>query len=369
MILYNFLRAVCEKTDDDLEKETPLACKHCQMTFTRQRGLKMHIQFSHLKRLCFLCPYCDRSTNSETMMRQHIRAKHPNDPEKIIHNPDAWGNVKLSDEFWEKEYGLYPIKTKRRKLNTENSVSNNVASTIAAATAATTITPVVSAVAAATASGNRLEKCELCNFTAVNYTGLKSHMRTHAVFKHNFKCLYCTYSCSFKAEMVEHWKINHSSMPLKFKELSTPQKRDVDASKNTEEERESSTIIYGCFYCNLRSISLSSIRQHWNLMHKELKSSETAPNSKFPFRYKEIPVQRLSSINSAKKDINEHDQAKQTETVSPVTQRHGWICQWCQEFCETNNDRIRHQNMFHSHLPNKWQEQQQQQKEQDQSQG
>lgn len=361
-----------EKTDDNL-LEKPLVCKHCQMTFFRQRGFKMHIQFSHLKRLGFLCPYCDRSTNSETMMRQHIRAKHPNDPEKIIHNPDAWGSAKLSNEFWEKEYGLVcPIKTKKRKLNTENNVSNNVATTITAAT-----TPVPATATAST--GNRLEKCELCSFTAINSTGLKSHMRTHA-HKFNFKCLYCTYSCFFKAEMVEHWKINHSSMPLKFKELVPvidssgeskllPPKRGVDASKNTEREHEAPAIIYGCFYCNLRSISLSSIKQHWNLMHKDLKSSETTLNTKFPFNYKEIPLPRLPSINSVKKDVNDQDQTRQTENLSPVIQRHGWICQWCQEFCETNSDRIRHQNMFHSHLPHKWKEQQQQhQKEQDQSQ-
>lgn len=359
-IISNYSCIVREKTDDDLEK--PFVCKHCQTTFNRQRGLKMHIQFSHLKRLSFLCPYCDRSTNSETMMRQHIRAKHPNDPEKIIHNPDAWGNTKLSDEFWEKEYGLYPMKTKKRKLNTENNVSNNVATTTDPATTVSAST------------GNRLEKCELCSFTAMNYAGLKSHMRIHTAPKRNLKCLYCTYSCFFKAEMMEHWKVNHPSMPLKFKELSaagfsssetkgkpsTPQKRD--ASKNTEEEHEASTIIYGCFYCNLRSNSLQSIKQHWNLMHKR---SETAFNAKFPFRYKELSVMSiLSSMNSAKKET-EYDQAKQTEKQTPVIQQCGWICQWCQEFCETNNDRIRHQNMFHSHLPYKWQEQQ---KEQDQSQ-
>lgn len=301
-------------------------------------------------------------------MRQHIRAKHPNDPEKIIHNPDAWGNTKLSDEFWEKEYGLYPMKTKKRKLNTENNVNNNVASTTGPAT-------IVSTTAS---TSNRLEKCELCSFTAMNYTGLKSHMRIHAAPKHNLKCMYCTYSCIFKAEMVEHWKVNHPSVPLKFKELSaasssfsetksnpsTLQKQD--ASKNTEEEREASNIYYGCFYCNLQSNSLQSIKQHWNLMHKGL---EIAFNTKFPFKYKELSA-RKSSMNSTKKEVDEYDQAKQTENPSPVIQRYGWICQWCQEFCETNSDRIRHQNMFHSHLPHKWQEQQrQQQKEQDQSQG
>lgn len=354
------LCAVREKTDDDLEK--PIVCKHCQVSFTGQRGFKLHVQYSHLKRLGFLCPYCDRSTNSETMMRQHIRAKHPHDPERIIHNPDAWGNAKLSNEFWEKEYGLYPQKTKKRKLHTENNVSTTAAST-----------------AANVSVGNRLEKCEVCNFTAVNYTGLRSHMRTHS-HQHNLKCLYCTYSCSYKAEMVEHWESNHPSVPLKYTERlsaaesfsneiktksSTRQKQDVDTSKN-EERDSSSAVIYGCAYCNLRSVSLPSIKQHWNLMHKDLKSSETPFAAKFPFKFKEILVSRLSR-SPTKKDVIERNQAKQTENLSPVIQKHGWVCQWCQELCETNNDRIRHHNMFHSHLPQKWKEQQQQQKEQSQA--
>ncbi|XP_036142229.1 uncharacterized protein LOC105830364 isoform X2 [Monomorium pharaonis] len=349
-----------EKTDDDLEK--PIVCKHCQMTFSRQRGFKLHVQFSHLKRFTFLCPYCDRSSNSEVTIRQHIHAKHPNDPEKVIHNPDAWGNAKLNDEFWEKEYGLCPLKTtKKRKLNVESNA--------AASTAAISVS-----------TGYRIEKCEICNFTAMNHTGLTSHMRIHAN-KHNFKCMHCTYTCIYKAEMLEHCELNHPKIKWKFKEIqllsttgspsdetknkpSTSQKSNVDASKNVEEERDpaQSIVYYGCFYCDLRSNSLSSIKQHWNLMHKELKSSDTTFSTKLPFRYKEISVQKLSIVSPTKKDVTRHE----TENLSPlVVQLHGWICQWCQEFCETNNDRIRHQNMFHSHLPHKWQKQQQ--KAQDQS--
>ncbi|XP_018362419.1 PREDICTED: uncharacterized protein LOC108760768 isoform X2 [Trachymyrmex cornetzi] len=352
---------LCEKTDDDLDK--PIVCKHCQTTFAGQRGFKLHVQYSHLKRLSFLCPYCDRSTNSQTMMCQHIRAKHPHDPERIIHNPDAWGNTKLTNEFWEKEYGLSPLKTKKRKLNTENNVSSTAASA-----------------AAIGSVNNRLEKCEVCNFTAVNHTGLRSHMRTHA-HQHNLKCLYCTYSCSYKAEMVEHWESNHPSVPLKYTERMsatdsspsetktkppTPQKQDIDTSTKNEEGNSSSAVIYGCVYCNLRSVSLPSIKQHWNLMHKDLKGSETPFVAKFPFKYKEILVSRLPK-SPTKKNVIERNQAKQTENLSPVIiPKRGWVCQWCQELCETNNDRIRHHNMFHSHLPQKWKEQQQQ-KEQDQT--
>ncbi|KAL0129058.1 hypothetical protein PUN28_004033 [Cardiocondyla obscurior] len=363
-----------KRDNEDLKDQ--LVCKHCQLTFPRKIGFKRHVQFSHLKRFGFLCPYCDRSTNSEAMMRTHIRSKHPNNPEKIIHNPNAWGKVRLTDEFWEKEYGLVnPRKNKRRKLNAEHSVSNNVTpTTVASATATSTSTNTTPS------PESRFQKCELCNFTAANYAGLRSHMRTHTAPKTNFMCFYCKYTSSSKIEMVEHLKINHSTMQLKFKELAlvvspssnetsklSPQKRNIDASKSTEKLEAS--IIYGCVYCNLRSISMSSLKQHWNLMHKELKGSENTLDTKFPFKFKKIAVPKLTSVNSPKKEINEHNKPKQTENPTPVNKRSGWICQWCRELCETNSDRIRHQNMFHSHLQHKWEPQQQEIKEPDLSQG
>lgn len=378
---------LCEKNEKVPEK--PFVCKHCQMVFNGPRGLKLHIQYSHLKRLGFLCPYCDRSTNSETMMRQHIRSKHPNDPEKIIHNPSAWGSTKLTNEFWEKEYGLVcSLKPKKRKLNAED--------------------------AGDATAGNRTdmrEKCEVCGFMAINYTGLKSHMRSHASPKHNLKCSYCTYSCSFKAELLEHWEFNHPTMQLKYQELSstagsscseaskpsTSKKQEIDTcdlddieeeeDEEEEDEDESAisvgkptpTMIYSCFYCIFRSNSLPSVKRHWSLVHKESKGPETAFSAKInlPFKYKEIP---LSKPLSSPKDYSNknvvktspRDFVERSEKPSSImVQRRGWVCQWCDdgEFYETDTDRITHHNMFHSHLPQKWQKQWQQQEQEVQSKG
>ena len=85
------------------------------MTFFRWRGFKLHIQLTHLKRLGFICPYCDRSTNSEGLMRQHIRSKHPGCLEKIVENPAA-GEPELPEEFWQQEYGIvFPKRYRKRK--------------------------------------------------------------------------------------------------------------------------------------------------------------------------------------------------------------------------------------------------------------
>lgn len=313
-------------------------------------------------------------------MLQHIRSKHPKKPEKIVRNPS--GPKKLSNEFWEKEYGIVcPQKNKKRKLNTEDASDATVSN-----------------------RANMREKCEVCGFTAINYTGLKSHMRSHATPKPNLKCSYCTYSCSFKAEMQEHWEFNHNTMQLKYQELSpmvgsscgetgnkpsTPKKQDINTydilddleeeeEEDEEEEEEEEDlaisvdkpmpVIYNCFYCTFDSNSLPSVKRHWSQAHKE-SGPETVFNAKInlPFKYEEIPLSRLSLPKDyANKNVvkSSRNLVEQSENLSSiVVQQRGWICQWCKEFCETESDKITHQNMFHSHLPQKWQEQLQQQKQ------
>jgi len=237
------------------------------------------------------------------------------------------------------------------------------------------------------------EKCEICDFTAVNYTGLKSHMRMHAASnKHNLKCSYCTFSCSLKVELQEHCEFNHASLPLKYQEISStmigffearnkpssPKKRDINISDTFDDVEEECimfnsntmlTAIYNCFYCNFHNRSLSQIRRHWTINHKESKTLENVKIN-LPFRYKQIhlPISKLSSTNYMNKNIVlPRDFVKQSKKPSSVVQQRGWICQWCEEFCETDNDRITHQNMFHSHLPQNFKKQEQQQWQEDQS--
>lgn len=302
-------------------------------------------------------------------MRQHVRMQHPDEPEKIIHNPRALGKPKLTNEFWEKEYGLdysnlnLPIKSKKRKLEEGSDASNS----------------------------QRLyvrEKCNICGFVAMNYTGLKAHMRTHSGPKHNLKCSYCTYSCSLKPELLEHWEVNHSSLPFKYQERSSTagssssetekssKKQDIDTTSEVEEEnvhKQTSIVMYKCYYCDNRSASLESVKRHWTHEHKESEGPEKSFNAKInlPFRYREIyfPISKSPTKESANKSAESprKDLAKQSESTSSAVQRYGWVCQWCQEFCETDSDRMTHQNMFHSHLSQNftWEEERQQKKEEE----
>ncbi|XP_034935728.1 uncharacterized protein [Chelonus insularis] len=362
---------VVEEIDKPVDKSNPVSanevkepgqtyvCKHCNTKFSRWRGFKLHIQINHLKRLGFLCPYCDRSTNSEGMMSQHIRAKHPGCPEEIIHNPAA-GGPDLSDEFWEKEYGLVlPKKTKKRKCkssSTEDAVDN-------------------------------LEKvgtsdiCKICGFTAMNFTGLKAHMRAHAN-KHTLKCVYCSFTANSTSDVWQHSEINHPLSEWKAEEIPSPgssespsvhvysKSNNEDYSKDIEEEsiepiieNVDTHIVFGCFYCNLRTTSLESVKTHWSTIHKDLNSNSKVKTG-VPFRYKEIPVkisanpklvkcgycQKRGSLSQLRNHCKSKHRNLPLKFVEATDRsRDIWVCQWCNEVCETQS-RNAHHNMFHSHL-------------------
>ncbi|XP_076249064.1 uncharacterized protein LOC143188616 isoform X2 [Calliopsis andreniformis] len=338
-------------TEEDQEK--PLICKHCKMSFTRWRGFKLHVQLTHLKRLGFICPYCDRSTNSETLMLQHIRSKHPGCPEKLVQNPSA-GGPELTDEFWRKEYGLvFPKRSKKRKrkLSEDNSDTKNQDQSEAQL------------------------KCTLCNFSALNLTGLKAHMRIHA----NLKCSYCTFTGLTKAHILEHWGQNHPFTTFKYEDVSTvepsndsgktqPDKKTIidDYSDDIEEEQVldpgDDESMYCCFYCSFRNKSLKAVQDHWHLIHNEQKASSDSPKlkSNYPFKYKEInvPAERIPMKAQCSKTEESpyelylqrsHGDVQMTGTLG--AKQEGWICQWCNELCDSEIKIKTHHSMFHSHLP------------------
>ncbi|KAK0095829.1 hypothetical protein PV326_007277 [Microctonus aethiopoides] len=361
----NLEEIISRALDSSNPKETSekmYVCKHCDMKFVRWRGFKLHVQVNHLKRLGFLCPYCDRSTNSETIMRQHIRTKHIGRPENIIHNPAA-GGPELSDKFWEQEYGLIrPKKAKKRKVK---QLQTDLLDTTTADDVEKTST---------------IETCTICGFSAMNGTGLKVHMRAHAN-KHTLKCVHCSFTTNSKSEVWQHSEINHPNIEWRAQEINSSGSTEgqtthqyikpadeEDYNKDIEEESIPETFepkfIFSCFYCNLRSASVDSVKKHWAMIHK-VHNDSLEHKTGVPFRYKEIPVKTISNhklmkcaycpkkgaltalrIHCRRKHPNLH--LKFTEAID--TSQDIWVCKWCQESCEANT-KTAHHNMFHSHLP------------------
>nr|XP_034181441.1 uncharacterized protein LOC117604928 isoform X2 [Osmia lignaria] len=340
------------------EREKPLVCKHCKMTFTRWRGFKLHVQLTHLKRLGYICPYCDRSTNSESLMIQHMRSKHPNCPEKLLPNPAA-GGPELPDEFWKKEYGIvFPKRSKKRKRKISGEEITDHDSSLEQI--------------------ESQEKCTICNFIAMNLTGLKAHMRIHSA-KTQLKCSYCTFVGSLKAELWDHWKQMHPFSPFKFDDQSLfessadepenikSDKRSIDDYNDDIEEEHISDIKddeinYCCYYCNYRGRSLDVVENHWSLMHSELKleGNSSKFKSNYPFRYKEVHSLSGKAVIKGQCSKTEpetsyelylqqtHDDVRIIEASG---MKEGWICQWCNEMCDSEVQIKTHHGMFHSHLP------------------
>lgn len=315
------------------------------MKFARWRGLKLHVQITHLKRLGFLCPYCDRSTNSESLMRQHIRSKHSGCVEKIISNPHA-GGPELSDEFWEKEYGIVsPKKRIRKKRGRRNDLSIKT-------------------------DRNRMSRemqtvCKQCGFTAMSHTGLRAHLRIH-VSNNAIKCQQCNFSSSIKAELREHWELNHSHLPFKFPdnvsikdiESTSADMRKEKSKKDTEgcntkdgyctNNYGSKEKKFSCYYCKMQSSSIEILRKHWSSNHQTSTIDELEGTTiDLPFKYKEIHTPPVSSVKNTE-DTDDVDMTVQKVNNCKIK---GWVCQWCDELCYSESAMKTHQNMFHSHLP------------------
>ncbi|XP_023245771.1 uncharacterized protein LOC106640107 isoform X2 [Copidosoma floridanum] len=301
-------------------------CKHCHMKFTKWRGFKRHVQLKHLKRLKFLCAYCDRSSSSEVMILQHVRSRHKNMPEKVVENPNP-KTSELSAEFWEREYGLFvPKRSKKRKRPEDVTVG-------------------------VTEDGQINElPCKKCDFTALNMTGLKNHMRTHET-KVKQKCTYCTFSSFNLTEMRQHWEVNHAHLEFKVEEaIVTSAAMDVAAlrvGKKAKFNDEKKSIVYYCYYCSMSSQSLDKIRHHWQLLHKD--NTRTSM-----FKYKEHSEVKIKCAycaeNGTKSTLVHHIREKHGRDkplLMVEREEDGWMCDECKEFLANKEEIDEHNNRVH----------------------
>ena len=316
----------------------------------------MHVQIRHLKRLTFLCPFCDTSSNSEKLLRNHLRLKHPERQGSPLPNPTI-NPPELTDEFWEKEYGLTVPERQKKRKRARDDTGNDPYLKIPGVT----------------------HLCTKCDFRAVNLFGLGVHQRTHTNVK-SFKCAYCTYNAATKTDLRQHAEYNHAdldwnlgnedSLPGTSNAKSTESK-DIADYENLVEGSTSSVnpinleMIYNCFYCNTTRKSLDGVKEHWNIAHKNTTNDPLDASTRqtaMPFRYTELlarPTKKILRCGYCPKrgsaaTIRLH--SRKTHEMKPVkfveipVKSEGWICLWCKEFCENEAKKKIHQNMFHSHL-------------------
>ncbi|XP_063987939.1 uncharacterized protein Sov isoform X2 [Diachasmimorpha longicaudata] len=350
------------------ESKKTYVCKHCNLEFSGLRGFKIHVQINHLKRLAFVCPYCDRSTNSETMMKAHIRKNHQGEEEKIIKNPYANG-PELSSTFWEKEYGIVIPKKMKKKKRKVDDLDNQ------------------------TTEEDKLalsDICLKCGFTAINATGLAAHMRAHAK-RPALKCGHCSFTAHSQVDIWQHSEINHPDLDWKAEEIRTGtsstdppiqhvKKRHID-DYNEDIEEEATVVplrgsnqtlqkIYNCFYCkNVRSLALATIRSHWTQYHKdvnELSPCQTGVPFKFTESIGEIADNRKQvkcsycpmkgSLIAVKAHIKKKHNGLALRFIDIIdNSQEIWVCKWCDEKVKGVDNKTSHHNMFHSHLAMRFQ--------------
>ena len=98
-------------------------------------------------------------------------------------------------------------------------------------------------------------------------------------------------------------------------------------------------------------------------MHNDsLQNDSTKMKSNYPFRYKEMRVSSEKSLIKAQCSKTQtessyelylqqsHNNDVQEIEASGLKQE-GWICQWCNELCDSEVKMKTHHSMFHSHLP------------------
>ena len=318
-------------------------CKHCGQKFKSMRGFKMHIRKQHLKRYNFLCPYCDRSANLESIIEQHVQAKHPGQSIKAIINSFP-KKAELTDEFWEREYEM-PSGKERRGQKRKASVFEDPEK---GPEIKTTV--------------ENAYVCLYCNFVAMTLSGHISHQKTHKLL---FKCAYCSFTGTVRNEVKKHSKTDHphltahveevpiigktasSSSCVSSEKTNSVQKiedEDVTKMKKSFDHRFS----YWCYYCSVRCKSMFAMKKHWTRSHKDPKPDEATKFKTGPFKYTivQAPTASREIVQSSLKVCPSGSQNVETSAASD-----GWICEWCEEFCEGRKNMEYHHNLFHSHLP------------------
>lgn len=310
-----------EKTDLNL------VCKHCQLKFPSKRGFKMHVTKQHLKKYKYLCTYCDRSSNLESIIEQHIRAKHTGRYVKVIPNTFVQ-EFEINDEFWEKEYGVPPGKERRgqkRKANFDDSgdKSKELSSFV----------------------------CRVCQFVALTLAGYISHKKSHKMI---YKCAYCSYHAVIKNDVRKHSKTEHPHLSANIEEIAVTNDSTIPPKieetkpvvvENPEiPQKPNQRYVYWCEYCNVRCKSLFSIKKHWTRLHKDPRPHENNKWKVGPFKYtieEDQPAQKKESIPGL---------------MSPstnVTSNETWVCGWCNDYSNGKENMDLHHRNFHSHLTQK----------------
>ena len=266
-------------------------------------------------------------SNCEESVVKHSEDEHTDLPMKYLQSAKGT-ELKLTDEFWKREYGLgsssdmntssssssTPVKRKARPSSPDLTSEDSLPSLV---------------------GEDNQNKCKYCNYCSRSQSELRYHIMRHWVHK-PLKCGYCSFEGVREYEIKKHSLRVHPHLEVKiienpisdkpeirplqrtkrFKldigsssdvnelESNTVTTSETEVSESEKEVGQSSDadntlntelrIIYRCYYCPQRGTSLFCINQHWEEKHKNPSvGSNGTVRPGLPFRYKQVNLKEF----------------------------------------------------------------------------
>ncbi|KAK9883307.1 hypothetical protein WA026_001487 [Henosepilachna vigintioctopunctata] len=195
-------------------------CQYCDYKATQLGSLKLHVNSKHTRKVLHKCPKCDYQCAVYGNLKMHIRRKHGLKPE-----PDGKYHCK------ECEFSSENSSDLKIHLNEKHDVKIEIEDI--------------------KKENDKVYSCQHCSYQTLYPQVMEKHINKHTR-QNVFQCPHCPYSTVWNHYMKVHIR-RHSEPKTGRQRFTRP---------NTDESR-----MFPCQYCEHRSISSSSLRDHVNSVH------------------------------------------------------------------------------------------------------
>lgn len=197
-------------------------CQYCNYVATQMGSLKLHVNSKHTRENMHKCPQCDYECAVYGNLRMHIRRKHGL-------KPDDNGKYHCKECDFSSESST-EIKTHLSEKHNMNVEIDDLKK-----------------------EDEKTYTCQYCPYTTLYQQVMKKHINKHTR-QNVIKCPHCPYSTVWNHYMKVHIK--------RHNEPKTSTGRQRSTKPNTDQSR-----LFPCQYCDHRSLSFSSLRDHINSVH------------------------------------------------------------------------------------------------------
>ncbi|XP_044758662.1 zinc finger protein 26-like [Coccinella septempunctata] len=197
-------------------------CQYCSYVATQMGSLKLHVNSKHTRENMHKCPECDYECAVYGNLKMHVRRKHGLKPDE-----NGKYHCKECDFVSEtaSEIKIHLNEKHDLKIEVDDIKKED----------------------------EKVYSCQYCSYTTLYQQVMKKHINKHTR-QNVIKCPHCPYSTVWNHYMKVHIKRHNEPKTLTGRQRST--------KPNTDQSR-----LFPCQYCDHRSLSFSSLRDHINSVH------------------------------------------------------------------------------------------------------